>query len=91
MGIFYGLSSTKNTKKIYECDYIIYLDLPSHSNNININNIKYFIFPYNFNFSYWDVNDDIIDVLGYENSIKVKFQKISNFDNYELWKKINNL
>ena len=89
MGKFYALSKTKEDKNICKCDYVIYLlDKPNTTNKMKIGNISYFIFDNN-NISKWDIDDTILDVLGPENILLCKFEKLVDTHTHEIWIKIN--
>lgn len=87
---FYYLHDKKQINpKVKDCKFIYYCnhDL-TFTNELSFTEepeTKYCIHKITDGFSKWEVDDEFIDVLGHENTVKARFKKTHNFKNFELW------
>jgi len=87
---FYFLHNKKNKpKSVRDFKYIYYIQggLKKQTKSIKFTNEPDIIYyPHEINgVLKWDYDDKYIDILGHENSVLVRFQKICDYNHFELW------
>ncbi len=86
MPFFYLHNFDIKPNTVKDMNYILYSSVNYFIDDfITINEITYHIHEIKEKFDSWSVDDEIITILGNENSILVKFKKILNAKNGEMW------